>query len=97
MSRPVVSKMGNKMEVYLSAVGWLAGERRVFERRRDTDEKGKDESWENGKEGPNTESVGDGGDPRIRIIVPEMVDVRDPEIGREGKDGGHDHLIHSLV
>lgn len=55
-------------------------ERRVFEIERDTDEKCKDESGEDGKDGPNTESVGEGRDPRIGIIVPEIVDVRVPEI-----------------
>ena len=55
----------------------------------DTYEKGKDESGENGKDGANTESVGDGGDPRAGIIVAEIVDVRVPEVGRDGKDGGH--------
>lgn len=52
-----------------------------------TYEKGKDESWENGKDGPNTEKVGEGRDPRIGIVVPEIVYVRVPERGR---DGGHD-------
>jgi len=60
-------------------------------------EKGKDESRKNGKDGPNTEGVGDGCDPRIGIIVPEIVDVLVPEIGRNGKDGGHEDLIHSLM
>lgn len=43
-------------------------------------EKGKDESRENGKDGPNTESVGEGRDPRAGIIVPEIVEVGVPEI-----------------
>lgn len=46
-------------------------------------EKGKDESRENGKDGPNTESVGDGCDPRTGIIVPEIVDVRVEEMGKD--------------
>jgi len=56
-------------------------------------EKGKDECRENGKDGPDTERVGDGCDPRIGIIVPEIVEVGVPE---KGKDGGHGDLIHSI-
>ena len=55
----------------LASAGWI----------KDTDEKSKDESGENGKDGPNTESIGDGCDPRIGIIVPEVVDVQVPERG----------------
>jgi hypothetical protein len=75
----------------------MGNKRKVYQWERDTDEKGKDESWENGKDGPNTEGVGEGCDPRIGIIVPEIIDVHVPEIGREGKDGGDGHLIHSLI
>jgi len=50
------------------------------ERRARTYEKAKDESRENGEDGPNTESVGEGCDPRGGIIVPEIVEVRVPEI-----------------
>jgi hypothetical protein len=49
-------------------------------------QKGKDESRENGKDGPNTESIGNGCDPRVGIVVPEIVDVGVPEIGRGGKE-----------
>lgn len=55
----------------LASAGWM----------KDTDEKSKKESGENGKDGPNTESIGDGCDPRIGIIVPEVVDVQVPERG----------------
>lgn len=48
----------------------------------DTDQKGKDESRENGEDGPNTESIGNCRDPRVGIVVPEMVDVGVPEIGK---------------
>jgi hypothetical protein len=53
---------------------------------KDTNQKGKDESRENGKDGPNTESIGNGCDPRVGIVVPEIVDVGVPEIGRGGKE-----------
>jgi hypothetical protein len=53
-------------------------------RKKDTDKKSKDEGRENGKDGPNTESVGDGCNPRIGIIVPEIIEVGVPEIGRGG-------------
>ena len=66
------------------------------EKESDTDEKGEDESGENGKDGPDTEGIGEGGNPGIGIIVPEVIEVGVPEIGRDGKDGGHDHLIHSF-
>lgn len=59
---------------------------------KDTDEKSKDECGENGKDGPYTESVGDGCDRGIGIIVPEIVEIRVPEKGEHGDlkftDGG---------
>jgi hypothetical protein len=65
----VVKQMG--MIVYQWLLARAPGE---------TYEKGKDESRENGKDGPNTESVGEGRDPRAGIIVPEIVEVGVPEI-----------------
>jgi len=44
-------------------------------------EKSKKESGENGEDGLNTEGIGDGCDPRIGIIVPEVIDVQVPERG----------------
>jgi len=56
-----------------------------------TDKEAKYKGGENGKDGPDAEGIGNGGDPRIRVIIPKITEVEIPEIGRSGEDGGDGH------
>lgn len=49
--------------------------------------KPQDESRKNCKDSPNAEGIGDGSNPRIRVIVPEIINVPSPEIGHHEMNG----------
>jgi len=69
--------------------GWVAeracddiGRHILFERE-------KDYSRQDGKDGPNTEAISDGSDPGVVVVVPKIVNVPIPEIGRCSNSGRH--------
>jgi len=48
-----------------------------------------DYSRQDCKDGPNTEAISDGSDPGVVVVVPEIVNVPIPEIGRCNNSGRH--------
>jgi hypothetical protein len=59
--------------------------------KKSTHQKAEDEWRENGNDGPDAEDVSDGCDPRVRVIVPKIISVAVPDIGRcREHEGGHD-------
>jgi hypothetical protein len=45
---------------------------------------------ENSDDGPNAEEISNGRDPGIRVIVPKIINVPVPDVGRCSEYEGHD-------
>jgi hypothetical protein len=63
----------------------------LFALSKSTHQKAEHQWRENGDDGPDAEDISDGCDPRVRVIVPKIINVAVPGIGRCSEhEGGHD-------
>lgn len=57
--------------------------------RHGTHKQAKDYSRQDGKDGPNPEAISDSSDPGVVVVVPKIVNVPIPEVGRCGDNRRH--------